>query len=163
RPARLAQRHAAAAGRGLPQAPGPDRMSLFAGSPLGATHLGNDSCRFCVWAPKARGVEVRLLGPRERRVPLQPQPGGYHEAVVEVMPVAQFPGGRNWGYDGVYPFAVQDSYGGPRGLQRLVDACHARGLAAVLDVVYNHLGPEGNYLAEYGPYFTDRYRTPWGA
>ena len=82
---------------------------------------------------------------------------------VELMPVAQFPGSRNWGYDGVYPFAVQDSYGGPEGLKRLVNACHRKGLAVVLDVVYNHLGPEGNYLGEYGPYFTDRYRTPWGA
>jgi len=82
---------------------------------------------------------------------------------VEFMPVAQFPGNRNWGYDGVYPFAVQDSYGGPDGLKRLVNACHRRGLAVVLDVVYNHLGPEGNHLAEFGPYFTDRYHTPWGA
>ncbi len=81
---------------------------------------------------------------------------------VEIMPVAQFPGSRNWGYDGVYPFAVQDSYGGPAGLRRLVQACHERGLAAVLDVVYNHLGPEGNYLWAYAPYFTDRYKTPWG-
>ncbi|MBU4231575.1 MAG: malto-oligosyltrehalose trehalohydrolase [Proteobacteria bacterium] len=81
---------------------------------------------------------------------------------LELMPVAQFPGGRNWGYDGVYPFAVQNSYGGPLGLKRLVNACHQRGLAVVLDVVYNHLGPEGNYLANYGPYFTQRYRTPWG-
>jgi maltooligosyltrehalose trehalohydrolase len=81
---------------------------------------------------------------------------------LEVMPVGQFPGGRNWGYDGVLPYAVQDSYGGPRGLQRLVDACHAAGLAFFLDVVYNHLGPEGNYLSQFGPYFTDRYRTPWG-
>ncbi len=81
---------------------------------------------------------------------------------IEIMPVAQFPGTRNWGYDGVYPFAVQSSWGGPAGLQRLVDACHAHGLVAVLDVVYNHLGPEGNYLGQFGPYFTDRYRTPWG-
>jgi maltooligosyltrehalose trehalohydrolase len=81
---------------------------------------------------------------------------------VELMPVAQFPGNRNWGYDGVYPFAVHNSYGGPEGLKRLVNACHQRGLAVVLDVVYNHLGPEGNYLANYGPYFTQRYRTPWG-
>ncbi|HVB34169.1 MAG TPA: malto-oligosyltrehalose trehalohydrolase [Patescibacteria group bacterium] len=81
---------------------------------------------------------------------------------VELMPVAQFPGTRNWGYDGVYPYAAQNSYGGPQGLQRLVDACHASGLAVVLDVVYNHLGPEGNYLSDFGPYFTDRYRTPWG-
>jgi maltooligosyltrehalose trehalohydrolase len=81
---------------------------------------------------------------------------------VELMPVAQFPGDRNWGYDGVYPFAPQSSYGGPEGLKRLVDACHRRGLAVILDVVYNHLGPEGNYLGCFGPYFTDRYRTPWG-
>ena len=81
---------------------------------------------------------------------------------VELMPVAQFPGRRNWGYDGVYPFAVQNSYGGPRALQEFIDACHASGVAVVLDVVYNHLGPEGNYLRDFGPYFTDRYRTPWG-
>ena len=81
---------------------------------------------------------------------------------VELMPVAQFPGERNWGYDGVYPFAPQNSYGGPDGLKRLVDACHARGLSVILDVVYNHLGPEGNYLHAFGPYFTDRYHTPWG-
>ncbi len=81
---------------------------------------------------------------------------------IELMPVAQFPGSRNWGYDGVYLFAPQNSYGGPSALQRLVDAAHAHGLAVALDVVYNHLGPEGNYLAEYGPYFTEKYRTPWG-
>jgi maltooligosyltrehalose trehalohydrolase len=81
---------------------------------------------------------------------------------VELLPVAQFPGSRNWGYDGVYMNAAQESYGGPRALKRLVDACHQRGLAIVLDVVYNHLGPEGNYLGQYGPYFTDRYKTPWG-
>ncbi len=82
--------------------------------------------------------------------------------VVELLPIAQFPGERNWGYDGVYACAAQASYGGARALKRLVDACHQRGLAIVLDVVYNHLGPEGNYLALYGPYFTDRYKTPWG-
>jgi maltooligosyltrehalose trehalohydrolase len=82
---------------------------------------------------------------------------------VELMPVAQFPGDRNWGYDGVYPFAVQDSYGGPEGLKHLVNACHQQGLAVVLDVVYNHLGPEGNYVTDFGPYFTDSYKTPWGA
>lgn len=81
---------------------------------------------------------------------------------IELMPVAQFPGDRNWGYDGVYPFAVQDSYGGPRQLQRLVDECHRVGLSVVLDVVYNHFGPEGCYLADFGPYFTDAYQTPWG-
>jgi maltooligosyltrehalose trehalohydrolase len=81
---------------------------------------------------------------------------------IELMPVAQFPGDRNWGYDGTYPFAVQNSYGGPVGLKRLVNACHEKGMAVLLDVVYNHFGPEGNYLWDYGPYFTNRYRTPWG-
>jgi maltooligosyltrehalose trehalohydrolase len=78
------------------------------------------------------------------------------------MPVAQFPGTCNWGYDGTYPFAVQNSYGGPDGLKRLVNACHQHGLALVLDVVYNHFGPEGNYLEKYGAYFTEQYRTGWG-
>lgn len=81
---------------------------------------------------------------------------------VELMPLAQFPGTRNWGYDGVYLFAPQNSYGGPQSLQRLVNAAHGLGLSVALDVVYNHLGPEGNYLSAFGPYFTDRYRTPWG-
>jgi maltooligosyltrehalose trehalohydrolase len=81
---------------------------------------------------------------------------------VEVMPVTQFPGSRNWGYDGVDLYAPHHSYGGPEGLKRLVDACHARGLGVVLDVVYNHLGPEGNYLERFGPYFTSFYATPWG-
>lgn len=81
---------------------------------------------------------------------------------IELMPIAQFPGDRNWGYDGVHPYAAQNSYGGPDGLRQLVDACHERGLAVVLDVVYNHLGPEGNYVSEFGNYFTDRYHTPWG-
>jgi len=81
---------------------------------------------------------------------------------IELMPVAQFPGERNWGYDGVHPFAAQDSYGGPDGFKALVDACHGEGLAVVLDVVYNHLGPAGNYLREFGPYFTARYHSPWG-
>lgn len=81
---------------------------------------------------------------------------------IELMPVAQFPGARNWGYDGVSLYAPQNSYGGPDALKRLVNAAHAAGVAVVLDVVYNHVGPEGNYLAEFGPYFTDTYRTPWG-
>lgn len=81
---------------------------------------------------------------------------------VELMPVNAFPGRRGWGYDGVGLFAVQDAYGGPEGLKRWVNACHARGLAAVLDVVYNHLGPSGNYLGKFGPYFNGRYQTPWG-
>ncbi|MDA8300205.1 MAG: malto-oligosyltrehalose trehalohydrolase [Actinomycetota bacterium] len=82
---------------------------------------------------------------------------------VELMPVAEASGERGWGYDGADLFAPHHAYGGPLGLKRLVDACHGRGLAVVLDVVYNHLGPAGNYLAEYGPYFTDSYRTPWGS
>jgi maltooligosyltrehalose trehalohydrolase len=82
---------------------------------------------------------------------------------VELMPVAEFPGGRNWGYDGVDLYAPHSAYGGPDGLKQLVNACHHAGLAVVLDVVYNHLGPEGNYLQEFAPYFTDAYRTPWGA
>lgn len=220
----------------------------------GAIYLGNNRCSFCVWAPLAQQVEVHLLAPDERYIPLTPGPRGYHTAVVddvapgsrylyrldgekerpdpasrsqpesvhtasevvdpsfawsdtgwtglplhdyiiyemhigtfteegtfdaviphldmlkdqgitalELLPVAQFPGNRNWGYDGVYVSAVQHSYGGPDGLKRLVDACHQRGLAVVLDVVYNHLGPEGNYLWDYAPYFTSRYQTPWGA
>ncbi len=82
---------------------------------------------------------------------------------IEIMPVAQFPGKRNWGYDGVYPFAVQFEYGGAAALQELVNTCHLKGIAVILDVVYNHIGPEGNYLKEYGPYFTDKYKTPWGS
>ena len=82
---------------------------------------------------------------------------------VELMPVAQFSGEHGWGYDGVALGAPHEAYGGPTGLKRLVDACHARGLAVLLDVVYNHLGPVGNYLAEFAPYFTERHHTPWGA
>lgn len=81
---------------------------------------------------------------------------------IELMPLAQFPGTRNWGYDGVYPFAVQHSYGGPEALQHLVNICHDKRLAVILDVVYNHLGPEGNYFNAFGPYFTDKHHTPWG-
>jgi len=221
---------------------------------LGATPLGDDTCRFLVWAPAIDQVEVHILSQEERIVPLEKVSRGYHYAVVqgakpgaryfyrldgnkeradpaskfqpegvhgpsqvidphfvweefhwsgiplsnyvlyelhvgtftaqgafeaivphldelkdlgitsiEIMPVAQFPGDRNWGYDGVCPFAVQNSYGGPEGLKRLVNSCHQRGLAVTLDVVYNHLGPEGNYLNDFGPYFAGRYRTPWGS
>jgi len=226
---------------------------MGAAATLGATYLGQDQCYFQVWAPRAAKVEVHLVGPEDRYVPLSPAGRGYHhgrldgvspgsryfyrldgkverpdpasrhqpedvhgpsqvvdpdfpwedqdwfglplkdfiiyelhvgaftpagtfEAViphladlkelgvtaVEIMPVAQFSGSRNWGYDGVYPFAAQESYGGPQGLKRLVNACHRQGLAVLLDVVYNHLGPEGNYLRDFGPYFTDRCHTPWG-
>lgn len=91
---------------------------------------------------------------------------------IEIMPIAQFPGDkatddpsayRNWGYDGVYPFAVQNSYGTPADLKRLVNACHQAGIAVILDVVYNHFGPEGNYTSLFAPYFTETYRTPWGS
>jgi maltooligosyltrehalose trehalohydrolase len=83
--------------------------------------------------------------------------------VVELMPVASWPGRWNWGYDGVGPWAVHDGYGGPSALQRFVDACHGLGLGVCLDVVYNHLGPVGNYLSRFGPYFSDAHPTPWGA
>lgn len=109
-------------------------------------HIGTFTPEGTFDAAIARLVELRDLG----------------ITAVEVMPIAQFPGERNWGYDGVAPYAAQHSYGGVHGLKRFVDACHARGLCVVLDVVYNHLGPEGNYLDQFGPYFTDRYRTPWG-
>lgn len=82
--------------------------------------------------------------------------------VIELMPVAAFPGTRNWGYDGVSLYAVQASYGGPAALCRFVDAAHALGLGVIMDVVYNHLGNEGNYLRLFGPYFTDQHKTPWG-
>jgi len=82
--------------------------------------------------------------------------------VVELMPVAAFDGRWGWGYDGVDLYAVHAAYGGPEALQRFVDAAHDRGLAVCLDVVYNHLGPSGNYLASFGPYFTDKHSTPWG-
>jgi len=220
---------------------------------LGATYVEDGRCRFLVWAPNAQKVEVQIVHPERRLVPLEAAPRGYFHAVVEgvapghrylyrlderierpdpasrsqpdgvhgpsevidprfpweddrwhglplrdyilyelhvgtftpegtfdaviphldglgrlgitvieLMPVNQFPGTRNWGYDGTFCFAAQNSYGGPDGLRRLVNACHQRGLGVALDVVYNHLGPEGNYLGDFGPYFTERYRTPWG-
>ncbi len=82
---------------------------------------------------------------------------------IEIMPIAQFPGNRNWGYDGTYMYAPQNSYGGPTELKRLVNAAHKKQMAVILDVVYNHLGPEGNYLGDFGPYFSDKYHTFWGS
>jgi maltooligosyltrehalose trehalohydrolase len=101
-------------------------------------------------------------GTFESLIPELPYLKNLGVTALELMPVAEFPGRRNWGYDGVYPFAAQSTYGGPTGLKRLVNACHKAGLAIILDVVYNHLGPEGNYLNDFGPYFTDRYQTAWG-
>jgi maltooligosyltrehalose trehalohydrolase len=125
--------------------------------------------------PEWRGVELKDYILYELHVGAYTPSGTFDElrerisylkalgiTAVEIMPVAQFSGTRNWGYDGVFPFAVQNSYGGPQGLRQFVNACHGEGLAVVLDVVYNHLGPEGNFLGEFGPYFTDRYKTPWG-
>ena len=219
-------------------------------SDLGAKVIAPGRCQFRVWAPKRERVELRIIAPYDRIIPME-RTSGYHEATVdarpgaryyylldgiqrpdpasrfqpegvhgasevvdsafdwhdaawkgvaledyviyelhvgtftpegtldaiipkldrlrdlgitaiELLPIGQFPGTRNWGYDGVYISAVQNSYGGPLALKRLVDAAHQRGLVVILDVVYNHLGPEGNYLAEFGPYFTDRYKTAWG-
>ncbi len=109
-------------------------------------HVGTFSVKGTFDGVKERLEELRDLG----------------ITAIELMPVVEFPGSRNWGYDGVYPFAVHHAYGGAVELKRLIDACHGFGMAVVLDVVYNHLGPEGNYLGKFGPYFTDRYRTPWG-
>jgi maltooligosyltrehalose trehalohydrolase len=81
---------------------------------------------------------------------------------IELMPVCQFPGTRNWGYDGTFLYSVQNNYGGPEGLKQFVDACHQKGIAVILDVVYNHVGYEGNYLPFFGPYFSGKYQTPWG-
>jgi len=101
-------------------------------------------------------------GSFEAIIPRLPDLKALGVTTLELMPIAQFPGDRNWGYDGVYPYAVQNSYGGRQGLKRLVNACHEMGMAVALDVVYNHLGPEGNYISDFGPYFTDAYKTPWG-
>lgn len=81
---------------------------------------------------------------------------------IELMPLSQFPGNRNWGYDGAYPYSVQNSYGGPEGLKLLINECHQRSIAVYLDMVYNHIGIEGNYFERFAPYFTARYSTPWG-
>jgi malto-oligosyltrehalose trehalohydrolase len=83
---------------------------------------------------------------------------------IEIMPVSDFPGGRNWGYDGVLPYAPDSSYGRPEDFKAFVQAAHARGVMVILDVVYNHFGPDGNFLPAYAPqFFTDRHKTPWGA
>lgn len=219
----------------------------------GAQYLGEAACRFGVWAPDRERVDLKLLSPIEKTVPLQKGQDGYFTArvegvapgaryryvldgeeelndpasyfqpegcsgpsevvdpafkwrdefwcgiplsdfviyelhigtltpegtfdaaigrlddikkigvtAIEIMPVAQFPGKRNWGYDGIFPYAVQNTYGGPKALKRLVDACHKIGLAVILDVVYNHIGPEGKQFTAFGPYFTEKYKCSWG-
>lgn len=102
-------------------------------------------------------------GTFESMIPHLPDLAKLGVTAIELMPVAQFSGTRNWGYDGVYLFAPQHSYGGPRALQRLVDAAHDAGLSVILDVVYNHVGPEGNTLPDFAPYFNNDHATPWGA
>ena len=153
----------------------PDPASRFQPEGVHGPSVAVDSAEFG-WTDQAfRGHELADLvlyelhvgtftrsGTFEAVIPQLPQLVELGVTAIELMPVAEFPGSRNWGYDGVHLFAVQSTYGGPRGLRRLVDACHAHGLSIVLDVVYNHLGPEGNYLGDFGPYFTDRYKTPWG-
>jgi maltooligosyltrehalose trehalohydrolase len=153
----------------------PDPASRFQPEGIGGPSQLVDLASF-EWSDSAwRGLDLRDLIIYELHVGTFTAAGTLDAAIadldrlrelgvtaIELMPLAQFPGARNWGYDGVFPFAVQNSYGGPLALQRFVDAAHARGLAVILDVVYNHLGPEGNRLDAFGPYFTDRYRTPWG-
>jgi maltooligosyltrehalose trehalohydrolase len=122
-----------------------------------------------------KGVELKDLIIYELHIGTFTKEGTFNSAIdkldeikklgitaIEIMPVSQFTGSRNWGYDGCYPFAVQNSYGGPEGLKNLVDAAHQKNMAVILDVVYNHFGPEGNYFSQYSPYFTHNYRTPWG-
>jgi maltooligosyltrehalose trehalohydrolase len=109
-------------------------------------HVGTFTPEGTFDAAAARLPELRTLG----------------VTAIELMPVAEFPGRRNWGYDGVHLYAPHHAYGGPAGMKRLVNVAHALGIGVVLDVVYNHLGPEGNYLDQFGPYHTDTYRTPWG-
>jgi maltooligosyltrehalose trehalohydrolase len=101
-------------------------------------------------------------GTFEAIIPRLPQLADLGINALELMPVAQCPGRRNWGYDEVFLYAVQDSYGGPEGLKELVDACHHNGIAVFLDVIYNHVGSEGNILEHFGPYFSGKYHTPWG-
>jgi maltooligosyltrehalose trehalohydrolase len=152
----------------------PDPASCY--QPEGV-HGASEVCdRYYGWTDQAwRGIAARDLIIYELHVGTYTSEGTFQGVIarlpelkslgvtaIELMPVSQFPGTRNWGYDGVNLFTVQNSYGGPAGLKQLVDAAHEIGLAVILDVVYNHFGPEGNYLPLFGPYFTDRFKTPWG-
>ncbi|HEY4906807.1 MAG TPA: malto-oligosyltrehalose trehalohydrolase [Candidatus Acidoferrum sp.] len=154
----------------------PDPASRFQPDGVHAASQIVDPGSFC-WTDHAwKGVALRDAIVYELHVGTYTREGSFAALIphldrladlgittIELMPISQFPGGRNWGYDGVFPFAVQNSYGIPSDLQKFVDAAHTKKLAVCLDVVYNHLGPEGNYLNEYGPYFTDFYHTPWGS
>jgi len=151
----------------------PDPCSLFQKKGVHAASCVVDTKRFSITPlPSLNGEELVFY---EMHIGTFTQEGTFKAAAekisylkelgvnaIELMPVSAFPGKRNWGYDGVYPYAVQESYGGPEGLALFVDRCHGEKIAVFLDVVYNHLGPEGNYLREFGPYFTKKYTTPWG-
>lgn len=153
----------------------PDPAARFQPEGVHGSSLIVDPVAFA-WTDQAwRGGDLSRYVIYELHIGTFTEPGTFEAAIahmdylkelgvtaVELMPVAQFPGVRNWGYDGVYPYAPQNSYGGPQGLKSLVNAAHSKGLSVILDVVYNHLGPEGNYLNDFGYYFTDRYKTPWG-
>jgi maltooligosyltrehalose trehalohydrolase len=138
---------------------GPSR--IWSNAPAAHPGWRGISLRECIIYELHTGAFTRE-GTFEAVIPRLPYLRDLGVTMLELMPVAQCPGLRNWGYDGVYPFAAQHNYGGPAGLQKLVSACHAAGLGVALDVVYNHLGPEGNYLHDYAPYFTDKHSTPWG-
>ncbi|NMR19422.1 malto-oligosyltrehalose trehalohydrolase [Cellulomonas fimi] len=155
--------------------PRPDPRSAWQPAGVHAASRVFDSGRFTWTDAGWRGRDVRESVVYELHVGTFTSGGTLDSAVerldhlvdlgvdmVELMPVAAFDGERGWGYDGVALYAVHEAYGGPEALQRFVDAAHGRGLAVCLDVVYNHLGPSGNYLDTFGPYFTDRHETPWG-
>ncbi|MBW9141565.1 MAG: malto-oligosyltrehalose trehalohydrolase [Candidatus Aramenus sp.] len=152
----------------------PDPASRF--QPEGVHGPSQVVCNEFHWEDKDwKGLDVNSLVIYELHVGTFSESGDFQGVIgkldyladlgvtaVELMPVSQFAGSRNWGYDGVLLYAVQNSYGGPEGLKKLVNEAHKRGIGVIVDVVYNHVGPEGNYLGEFGPYFSTRYRTPWG-
>jgi maltooligosyltrehalose trehalohydrolase len=157
------------------KAPLPDPVSRY--QPLGVREPSQvvDPSLFCWQDQGWNGIPLEQYRIYELHVGTFTKEGTFEAAIqfldyllelgitaVELMPVSQCPGGRNWGYDGVHHFAPQDTYGGPGGMKRLIDACHRKGLAVILDVVYNHFGPEGNHNGDFAHYFTEKYRTPWG-
>jgi len=153
----------------------PDPASRFQPRGVHGPSQVTDSSSFKWGDRKWKGLPARKMIIYELHVGTFTEEGTFKAAIprldelkeigintIELMPVAQFPGERNWGYDGVYPYAVQNSYGGPEGLKELVNAAHQKGFSVILDVVYNHLGPEGNYFRDFGPYFDTQHKTPWG-